>query len=110
MGQRKHVDASFFVLVEDEGFFAPPAVIFYEWYEDSALLKQQLEAKRTQLQVVYASEDTWATAQRFGTAQTPALDDYADGIDTMRFLEHLSLHNVQKNALSESSQVQKSDI
>ena len=89
MGQRSYVDASFFVLLEDKGLSAPPSVVFYEWYEDIALLVRQLEAKGSELQCVYASEGIWEEARRFGTAQSPALDDYADGVDTMRFLERL---------------------
>lgn len=78
-------DNEFLLLKEDNGFSSPISVLFYEKYEDTNGLQQQIEASAEHIQCV-VSGSGWPEAIPFGKAQTPQLWDYADGVDTLAFL------------------------
>ena len=71
------------ILVEENSFFSPISQLNYEFYTDlnslSILLKQSEE-----LQCIIGRNFI-----SFGQSQNPSLGDYADGVDTMRFLAAL---------------------
>lgn len=68
------------ILVENEIPFSAVAVLHYQFYTDRAVLIQKLRAD-DRIQAIVGKEEI-----PFGGAQTPALCDYADGVDTMAFL------------------------
>jgi hypothetical protein len=71
------------LLTENESPFSPISVLHYRYYrpgEASTLLKGQ----ETDTQCVVGGGYT-----PFGQAQHPRLEDYADGVDTMEFLQGL---------------------
>lgn len=62
----------------------------YEFYEDAGSLKRLLDERREEIQCLVARDFEWSgSTVRFGKTQEPALDDYADGVDTMTFLVEL---------------------
>ncbi|MBO8432046.1 MAG: acyl-CoA reductase [Bacteroidetes bacterium] len=63
---------------------SPMGVLYYETYQDKAEVEAMLEARRNEIQCVMGKGRT-----AFGTAQSPGLADYADGVDIMDFLLHL---------------------
>jgi hypothetical protein len=72
------------LLIEKESLFSPISQVNYSFYQqppDTAQLKQDL---KEDLQCVVAAGHT-----PFGKAQSPAIDEFADGIDTMAFLTSL---------------------
>ena len=75
-----YLDNGSLLLVENELPFSAVSVLHYRYYDDRDAL----------LSVLRASDDIQAIlghgAVPFGKAQHPALDDYADGVDTMAFL------------------------
>lgn len=86
----RHLDNGFLLLKEDRGLSSPLAVVHYEYYDDAVALKQEIRAFQSQLQCVVTRTDDPDTADLplvpFGKSQQPALDDYADGINTLAFL------------------------
>jgi Acyl-CoA reductase (LuxC) len=72
---------------EAEEIASPISVVYYEFYDDLAILTESLQAKKDEIQlVVAASPVDNLTTFNFGEAQKPSLVDYADGVDTMQFL------------------------
>ncbi|MCT8340369.1 acyl-CoA reductase [Flavobacteriaceae bacterium TK19130] len=85
MGSHELLDNEFLLLKKDEGYASPIGVLFYETYTNEAQLAERLKAEDEQIQAII-SEASIKNATPLGTAQAPALDQYADGVDTMAFL------------------------
>ena len=71
------------LLVENESLFSPISQLNYEYYDDFEKLTQELSGS-DQVQCVVGISRTG-----FGEAQAPGLCDYADGVDTIKFLQSL---------------------
>ena len=69
------------LLVESEELFSPISVLNYSFYDNKKNILEILE-KQNNLQCIISSNKT-----AFGLSQTPGLFDYADGVDTMQFLQ-----------------------
>ena len=77
----------FLMLKEDTSYSSPIATLFFEYYEDIENLKEKLQNDGDSIQCVVSN--TLNNAVSFGQTQQPALNDYADGVDTMAFLSNL---------------------
>ena len=82
----KHLDNGFLLVKEDMTYTSPPAVLYYEKYEDLKNLNERLLSERDQIQCVVSHSAEISGSIAFGRAQKPELWDYADGVDTMDFL------------------------
>lgn len=80
------LDNNFLLLKEDKSYSSPIGVLFYEYYDDLKALNERLERDKEQIQCIVSSSPEIKNAIPFGTAQFPKLSDYADGVDTMKFL------------------------
>ncbi|AIM36644.1 acyl-CoA reductase [Sphingobacterium sp. SG20118] len=84
----KHYDNGFLLLKEDNKISSPLATIYFEEYDNLNDLAQALDAIQDRLQCV--TTDTAIQLKtptfKFGSSQSPALDDYADGVNTLEFL------------------------
>ncbi len=75
-----------FVLVkEDDGLASPMASVFLKRYTDRTAVESELAANAEGIQCVIGHGQV-----PFGTAQTPGLAEFADGVDTLRFLADLN--------------------
>ncbi len=79
------VDNGFLLLKEDSGFSSPIAVLFYEKYSKLETVKSHLQEHGDHLQCIVSSSGISGEIP-FGSTQTPALWDYADNVDTVKFL------------------------
>jgi hypothetical protein len=79
------LDNEFMLLKEDAGFSSPISVVFYERYTSLESLQQQLEDQKEHIQCIISSCGL-QNEVAFGKAQQPELWDYADGVDTIKFL------------------------
>lgn len=75
----------FLIVREEKSIASPVAVLHYEYYTDLDNLAIELFTLRNQFQCVVTNLPL-ERAIPFGTSQFPAIDDYADGVDTMEFL------------------------
>lgn len=85
MNQIPFLDNNVFMLKEDKGIHAPLSVIYYEFYEEKALLLSEITGMKEELQAIVGHEFI-----PFGKAQAPDITDFADGIDTCAWLNSLA--------------------
>lgn len=87
MKKTKLWDNGFIFLKEDIGLASPVASLFYENYNDVEELKDRLRMDKDHIQCLVASDKSASeSAIPFGKTQQPELWDYADNVDTMKFL------------------------
>lgn len=84
----RHFDNGFMLLKEDIRFTSPLATVFFEEYEQLDPVRAQLEAQADKIQciVTEATIETGIPTFPLGGSQYPALTDYADGVDVLKFL------------------------
>lgn len=87
MSEFKLSDNGFLMLKEDISYASPIATLFYEYYTDLDSLKQKLDIDAEHIQCIVSN--VIDNAVQFGQTQQPQLTDYADGVDTMKFLSGL---------------------
>ncbi len=88
MSQFKLIENGFLMLKEDASYASPIASLFYEYYDDLTVLKQKIKKDKGLIQCIVGSVDVEESIN-FGETQKPKLWDYADGVDTLEFLQKL---------------------
>ena len=81
-------DSGFVILHENQKLVSPISVVYLERYKNSADLTEKLEAVSEKIQCIVGN--TSSDQVPFGQAQSPELWDYADRVETMKFLEALA--------------------
>ncbi len=81
------LDNGFLMLTQHERIVSPISVIYYEHYASSESLKEKISSIKDKIQCVVGNE--LPATIKFGQAQYPELQDYADQIDTLAFLSKL---------------------
>lgn len=79
MNNRYYMTNDSIVLTENPSPFSPIGQLHYAYYSDRKALMETLE-NREEIQCIAGEQVT------FGSTQSPGLGDYADGVDTLRFL------------------------
>ncbi len=87
-----------FLIVREEKHIASSiAVVHYEKYESPARLEEHLAQEREMIQCIAAGHSLYEHNKElknitvpFGKTQSPELWDYADGVDTIKFLSGLN--------------------
>ena len=74
------------LLLEDASLHSRIASLHYEFYKDEEDLKGKMETIKSDLQCAVSRTGEGGFIP-FGKAQEPELWDYADGVDTLKFLE-----------------------
>ena len=85
-----HLDNGFLILRESTELVSPIAVLFYGIYEDQDALQKKLDSTASKIQCVVGDPKVIPGAVTFGEAQFPKPWDYADKVDTMKFLLELN--------------------
>lgn len=80
------LENGFLLLKEDTGLSSPIATLFYEYYTNEQDLMARIQADSPRIQCIVSKRSTIKGCVGFGKSQHPELWDYADGVDTMRFL------------------------
>tara|TARA_R110002074_G_scaffold32501_3_gene90868 strand:- start:5057 stop:5827 length:771 start_codon:yes stop_codon:yes gene_type:complete len=88
MSEFDMLENGFFMIKEDESYASPIATLFYEYYDDLSGLKETLEAKKEQIQCI-VSNGFIKNEIAFGATQKPQLWDYADDVDSIKFLSSI---------------------
>ena len=85
----------FLIIREDENIPSPISIVHYEHYDNLDLLNKKLIDQKEKLQCIVTNSnfvfDKQLDAMRvdFGQTQSPQLWDYADGVDSFKFLLNL---------------------
>lgn len=86
----EHLDNGFLLLKKDARFVSPLAVLYYEEYQDLENLGSELLKNEDLIQCIVSNSNLPINTIPFGQSQCPGLIDYADGVDTMKFLRELN--------------------
>jgi len=88
INKNQHFDNGFLLLKEDESMASPLAVVHYERYSSLAQVEGYINSHASDIQCVTSAIDLKVGSPVFplGSSQCPALDDYADGVNTLEFL------------------------
>ena len=78
----KFLDTGYLLLREAPGLSSPVSVLHYEYYDSEFSVQQQTELLYEKIQCLVGKKHL-----PFGSAQSPHLWDYADGTDTLEFLQ-----------------------
>jgi hypothetical protein len=81
------LDNGFVMLQENERIVSPISVVYYEYYDSAEKLKEKLNSYSDKIQIIIGN--TGLCSVPFGEGQNPQLTDYADNVDTMKFLTTL---------------------
>jgi Acyl-CoA reductase (LuxC) len=83
MGNKFYMNNGSIILTENQSIFSPVSQVNYEYYKKQEDVIASLKT----------NDDVQCTVGKdfipFGQAQSPSLNDYADGVDTMQFLSSL---------------------
>jgi Acyl-CoA reductase (LuxC) len=86
--QKEHLDNGFVLLCESEKLVSPISVLHYQFYKTEDDLVNYILNNRDKLQCIVGKSELCTVS--FGQSQTPAIWDYADDVDTMKFLCELT--------------------
>ena len=84
-----HYDNGYLILTQNDALVSPISVLYYQTYQTQDDARQWLTNRADQIQVVASAQGWLPGSVPFGQTQRPRLTDYADGIDTMAFLDSL---------------------
>lgn len=84
MSNFKLLDNGFITIKEDSSYASPISSVFYEYYNDPEEIKVRLQNDSEQIQCIVGSSIN--NSIPFGKTQQPELWDYADNVDTIKFL------------------------
>jgi len=84
-----HLDNGYLLVTENDGLVSPISVLYYQTYRMQSDAEKWLSARANTIQVVASAQGWLAGSVPFGQTQLPGLADYADGVDTMKFLTTL---------------------
>lgn len=82
MNQRLYMTNGCVILSENASVFSPISVLHFEYYNQEEDIGKALDPN--ELQCIAGTGKN-----AFGTAQSPCLTDYADGVDTLLFLKQI---------------------
>ena len=82
------LENGFFMLRKDKAISSPIATCHYEFYDTLDILKNHLKEQKENIQCMVSKTDIEGSIA-FGQAQYPQLWDYADGVDTLKFIQSL---------------------
>jgi Acyl-CoA reductase (LuxC) len=75
------------LMIESPEIASPIALLHYEYYDDFEMLQLELNGRKDDIQCVVSNTPVEGLPTfKFGEAQKPSINDYADGVDTMAFL------------------------
>ncbi len=88
MNKIKYQSSGTILLRELDEIASPIGTAYFSYYDDYEVLKNELKHKKDQIQLVVTNKTDidFLPAFPFGKAQSPQLNDYADGVDTIEFL------------------------
>jgi hypothetical protein len=85
-----HFDNGFLIFNENAAFVSPISVVNFEYYDSAESVRNILEESHERIQCITGAKGIGLHGiLDLGMAQSPALRDYADNVDTMSFLASL---------------------
>ena len=85
MNNEVFTDCDYFLMSQSKEINPPISVIYYDYYDDISQVCDLIKEKRNQIQCIVTNLQI-NNSIKFGEAQDPKLDQYADNSDTINFL------------------------
>ena len=85
MNNEVFTDCDYFLMSQSKEINPPISVIYYDYYDNLYQVCDLIKEKRNQIQCIVTNLQI-NNSLRFGEAQDPKLDQYADNSDTINFL------------------------
>jgi hypothetical protein len=85
MNQDAFLDNNFFILKESDTLFSPVSVLYYQYYNSVDDILDFINQNQEKIQCI-VSKNLAGRHVGFGKAQFPTIFDYADNIDTLKFI------------------------
>lgn len=86
---RQFIDGQFFIMAKSKDMVSPLSCLYYDEYGNTLEAADIIRLNRNKIQCVVAPKGLFPNNIDFGTAQFPEPWDYADAIDTMKFLAEI---------------------
>ncbi len=87
LNKEDFLQSDFLIIKESNLISSRIATLHFKYYEDIETLKTELESSKAEIQcIVSGLSFDGLDNVGFGKTQSPSIDTYADGIDTMQFL------------------------
>jgi hypothetical protein len=86
MQNKRFTDNGILIMLESNAISSQIAILNYEFFGTQDYLSNQLVIQQDQIQCVVSELEPGLPVIGFGETQQPRLNDYADGVDTMKFL------------------------
>lgn len=83
-------DNGFCLLTENDSLASPISTLHIKYYKNEDQIEQFINANKHNIQCIVSTTKHKFKTYFYGEAQKPALNDYADGIDTIEFLLNLN--------------------
>lgn len=84
------LDTGFIMFKQDQQLVSPVSVIYFEYFNNTEEVKNYLKEQNEKIQATVASDKAAIPGSvPPGKAQLPEIDDFADRVDTMKFLTEL---------------------
>lgn len=87
--QIKFLDNDFLIIKEDISISSPVACLHYQYYKNQDSLINDLKLNAAKIQCVVSEAEFIKNRIPPGKSQFPSINDYADNMDTMKFLFNL---------------------
>jgi len=89
ISNRPFIDGVFFLFSKNDKLGSPLSVIYFMEYENIKALQSEIEKNREKIQIIVSNKGWFENSLEFGKSQQPNIDDYADKVDTLKFLIQL---------------------
>lgn len=86
INQVPFLDTGSLLITENPSISSPISVLYFERYQHLADVVSQIRSLKDEIQCVVSTTDPGIGFVQPGTTQMPELQDYADDVDTMKFL------------------------
>jgi len=90
MNRVPYFDNGLLLLKEDQALASPISTLNYSFYKQKSEVEDFIQVNKHKIQCVVSKTKWPFSTYGFGKAQEPELSDYADGIDTIAFLNGLN--------------------
>ena len=87
--RRQFTDGGFFLLEKQSALAGGVSLYYYDTYSDASEALDFIREHANEIQCVVAQQGKFPGAVAPGFTQRPAVNDYADGVDTLAFLSEL---------------------
>lgn len=89
MNKIEHVNFGNVLLTEKHDMTSPIGVLHFEYYDNIVDITDELKCQSDNIQCIVTNEDIDIEHIRFGDTQKPQINNFADNIDTIKFITEL---------------------